>query len=165
MELQEYLIPYIISNIVGLLLIFICYLWFKAGRILYGLIFLAAGIFNFHTAGESPEVYVEVYGSTALFSFYKNFIYGFFSQHTPLLVRIIALGQIMVGILLFTRKIYFTLGIIGGMIFLLCISPLGIGSAFPCTLFMIIGLFLLLRKGSDTHIFELLPGRSKKKDA
>lgn len=163
MNIQEFLLPYLISNIVGLILIFICYRWFIAGRILYGLLFLAAGIFNFYTVGKSSEVYVEVYGSTAVFSFYKSFIYGFFNQHVQLLVRIIAIGQITVGILLFARKIYFKFGIIGGMLFLLAISPLGVGSAFPCTLFMATGLYLLYRKGTETHIFQLrqTPGKTK----
>lgn len=154
MHIQEYLLPYIISNIIGLILIFICYRWFKAGRIVYGLIFLAAGIFNFYTAGKSPETYVEIYGSTALFSFYRDFIYGIFSQHTRLFVRLIAMGQITVGILLFTRKIYFRMGIVGGIIFLLAISPLGVGSAFPCPVLMAFGLYLLFRKGTNLHIFQ-----------
>jgi len=40
MSLQEYLLPYIISNAIGLLLIYICYRWFRAGRILFGLYLL-----------------------------------------------------------------------------------------------------------------------------
>jgi len=145
MSLQEYLLPYIISNAIGLLLIYICYRWFRAGRILFGLIFLAAGVFNFYITCKSPEIYVEVYGASAVFSFYKDFIYGFFNEHVTLLVRIIAIGQVIVGIFLFLRGVFFKLGILGGILFLLAISPLGIGSAFPCTVFMAIGLYLLYR--------------------
>jgi len=145
MNLQEFLLPYIISNAVGLLLIYICYRWFKAGRIIFGLIFLAAGIFNFYTAGKSPGAYVEIYGDSVWFSFYKDFIYGFFSQHVTLLVRTIAVGQLAVGIFLFLRGAFFKLGILGGIIFLIAIIPLGIGAAFPCTLFMAFGLYLLYR--------------------
>jgi len=154
MSLQEYLIPYIMSNAVGLLLIYICYRWFRAGRILFGLIFLAAGVFNFYITCKSPEIYVEVYGASAVFSFYKNFIFGFFNQHVALFVRLIAIGQVTVGILLFTRKVCFKIGIAGGVLFLLAISPLGIGSAFPCTIFLIFGLYFLYRKGTDFHIFQ-----------
>jgi hypothetical protein len=145
MSLQEFLLLYLISNAVGLLLIYVCYRWFKAGRIVFSLIFLAAGIFNFYTAGKSPDVYVEAYGDSAWFSFYKDFIYGFFSQHVTLLVRIIAAGQIIIGIFLLLRGVLFMLGILGGIIFLLAIAPLGIGSAFPCTIFMAFGLYLLYR--------------------
>lgn len=165
MELHEYLLPYLISNGVGLLLIFICFKWPKIGRIVFGIIFLAAGIFNFYTAGVSPEPYVDVYGSTAVFSFYKNFIYGFFNQHAQLLIRIIAIGQLTVGILLYTRKVYFKLGVLGGIFFLLAISPLGVGSAFPCTLLMIIALFLLLRRGFEKNIFQSFKAASRKRFA
>ena len=154
MALEKYLVPFIISNIVALFLIFVCYRWFNIGRTLFGLIFISAGVFNFYTATTSPDVYVEVYGSTAVFSFYRDFIYGLFSQHTGLFVRLIAIGQFAAGILLFTRKIYFRLGIIGATIFLAAISPLGIGSAFPCTILMIAGLYLLYRKGTDLHILQ-----------
>jgi hypothetical protein len=154
MEQQEFIIPYIISNSIAFVLIFVCYRWFKAGRILFGLIFLSAGVFNFYTAGTTPDAYVEMYGSTAVFPFYRDFIHGLFSQHTGMFVRLIAIGQLMVGFLLFTKKTYFKMGIIGAMIFLAAITPLGTGSAFPCTLLMIIGLYLLFRRGTDLHVFQ-----------
>jgi len=145
MSTQEFLLPYLVSNAAGLLLIYICYRWFKAGKIIFSLIFLAAGIFNFYTAGKSPDAYVDFYGDSAWISFYRDFINGFFSQHVTLFVRIIAIGQCIVGVLLLLREKLFILGIFGGIIFLLAIAPLGIGSAFPCTLFMAFSLYLLYR--------------------
>jgi len=52
-------------------------------------------------------------------------------------------AQILVGIFLLMKRTLFLLGIVGGIIFLLAISPLGIGSAFPSTLLMSISLVLL----------------------
>ena len=152
MRLQDYLIPYIISNVVSVLLIFICYKWPKIGKIVWGLFFFSAGIFNIYTAIRTPHVYAEVYGQTAIFSFYKNFIYGIFNELATLFVTLIGSGQIVVAILLFMRKSLFNLGILGGMIFLIAISPLGIGSAFPATLIMATSLFVLYKKVSITIV-------------
>jgi hypothetical protein len=48
-----------------------------------------------------------------------------------------------VGIFLFRHGKLFLLGIIGGIVFLVAIAPLGIGSAFPSTLLMAFCLVLL----------------------
>jgi len=148
MTLQDYLIPYVVSNVLSILLIFICYKWSKIGKIVWGTIFLAAGIFNVITSFRTPHVYVEAYGQTAVLPFYKDFIYGIFSDHTTLFVTLIASGQIVVSILLFLKKMLFKLGTIGGIVFLIAISPLGIGSAFPSTILMAISLFILFKKTS-----------------
>ena len=159
--LNEYLVPFIVSNVISLILIFICYKWYKTGKILFSIIFLAAGIFNFTVSGDSPEVYYKVYGETAVFGFYKTFIYGIFRENVEVFVKAIALGQMTVGILLLSKGNWTTLGVIGGIVFLTGISPLGVGSAFPATLLMIIGLILLFKKASVENIFEIV---LKKKD-
>jgi hypothetical protein len=146
MHLQDYLVPFIVSNIVGAAFIFVCFKWPRVARYVWGVCFLAAGLFNIYSGWTSPQSYVEMYGKTALLSVYKDFIYGIFSDQTQIFVTLIASGQIAVGVLLFFKKIPFLVGIIGGIAFLVCISPLGVGSAFPATVLMAVSLFLLQRK-------------------
>ena len=122
MNIQDYLIPYVVSNVVSIILIFICYRYAKVGRVIFGVIFLLAGIFNIYKVYKTPEIYAQVYGATAVFSFYKEFIYGFFSSHIFLVISLIAMGQIIVGIMLFTKNLY-KIGVIGGIVFLLAIAP------------------------------------------
>jgi hypothetical protein len=107
----------------------------------WGIIFILAGIFNTYLAISNPQKYVE-YGQGAV-GLYQKFIYGIFSSYTSLIVLFIASGQIMVGIFLLMKRTLFLLGILGGIIFLVAISPLGMGSAFPSTLLMSISLVLL----------------------
>jgi len=147
MNLQENLVPYLISNIISLILIFICYKYTKTGRIIFGIIFVLAGIFNIYEAFKSPDIYARVFGVTAVFPFYKKFIYGFFSSHASLIVSLIGGGQIAVGLMLFTTSLY-KIGVIGGIIFLLAIAPLGVGSAFPSTVLMAVALFFIYQKSS-----------------
>jgi hypothetical protein len=122
-------------------MIFICFKWPKIGKVAWGIIFILAGIFNIYTGVSNPQAYVD-YGQHAV-GLYQKFIYGLFSSYTSLIVSLVALGQILVGIFLLMKRTLFFLGIVGGIIFLLAISPLGIGSAFPSTLLMAISLVLL----------------------
>ena len=94
-----------------------------------------------YTGNSNPQAYVD-YGQSAA-GLYQKFIYGIFSSYTSLIVSLIASGQIIVGIFLLMKRTLFLLGIVGGIIFLVAISPLGIGSAFPSTLLMAISLVLL----------------------
>ena len=142
MNLQDYWIPYVISNVFALLLILICYRWPKVGKVIFAVGFILAGIFNIYSGISSPEVYVDLYGPGTV-TLYQKFIYGIFSSYTSLIISLIASGQIIVGIFLFMKRTPFLLGILGGIIFLVAISPLGIGSAFPSTLLMAISLVLL----------------------
>jgi hypothetical protein len=140
-NLQEYWLPYFITHVITLSLIFVCYKWPKIGKVAWGIIFILAGLFNMYTGISSPQDYVD-YGSQAV-GLYQKFIYGIFSSYTSLIVSLIATGQILVGIFLFMKRQLFLWGIIGGIIFLVAISPLGMGSAFPSTLLMSISFVLL----------------------
>ena len=104
------------------------------------MMFLGAGIFNAFIAIRQPSMYVDVYGPLAVLELYSSFIYGLFSQYTTAIVLAIAAGQLVVGTLLLTR---FGVGALGGIIFLVAVAPLGIGSAFPVSLIIAAALFVM----------------------
>lgn len=112
------------------------------GSLAGGCIFLLAGIFNMYSGIANPEAYVNIYGPLAI-DLYQKIINGVFSSYTSLFVILIAAGQLLVGIFLLQKRTLFKLGILGGIIFLVAISPLGLGSAFPSPLLMAISLILL----------------------
>lgn len=141
MNFQDIWIPYTITHAITILLLFICYKWPKVGKVAWGIIFILAGIFNIYLAISTPQAYLGY--SQGAVGLYQKFINGVFSSYTSLVVSLIALGQILVGIFLFMKRVPFLLGILGGIIFLVAISPLGVGSAFPSTLLMSISLVLL----------------------
>ncbi len=142
MNIPEVLVPYIITNTVSIALLFSAIKWPRLTRVLFILIFLAAGIFNIYTALTQPEAY-HLYGDMVVLELYRSFIHGFFSQHTQAIVIAIALGQLCVSALLSRNGHLFKLGIIGGVIFFVAIAPLGIGSAFPSTLLMAAALLMM----------------------
>lgn len=141
MDFQDIWIPYVITHIISFLLIFICCKWPKIGKVAWGIIFVLAALFNMYLGNSNPQKYIE-YGRGAV-GLYQEFIYGIFSSYTSLIVSLIALGQMIVGVFLLMNRTLFKLGIFGGIIFLVAISPLGIGSAFPSTLLMSLSLVLL----------------------
>jgi hypothetical protein len=142
---SEYLAPYVVSNIVAVALLIVAYLWPKVARWLFVGIFIAAGLFNAYTAITQPEAYL-MFGETALLRLYRDFIYGAFSRYTILFILAIALGQLTVGVLLSRPDPLLRLGVIGAIIFLAAIAPLGVGSAFPFSLIAIGALILMYRK-------------------
>jgi hypothetical protein len=140
--LEQYIAPYLISNAVSVGLLVIAIIRPRLAPGLFVFLFLAAGLFNTYTALTEPEVYWD-YEGMAVLELYKKFIAGFFSQHTKAIVLLIALGQLCIAALLFCGRNLRRLGVIGGCNFFVAIVPLGIGSAFPCTLLMAAGLVLM----------------------
>ena len=139
--MTDYWFPYVITHTLTFLLIFTCYKWPKIGKWAWGIIFILAGIFNIFTVIKNPQVYLS-YRDHAV-EFYKFFIDGVFSSFTVFIVSLIGTGQILAGIFLLQKGKLFFIGILGGIVFLVAIAPLGIGSAFPSTLLMALSLVLL----------------------
>lgn len=143
MNPKEFLTPYIIANVFAVLMILIGWKKPRTGKIIWGFIFLAAGLFNLFHGITKPEAYLA-YGEQAVFPFLRDFINGTFSHMTTPIVALIAVGQMMIGFFLLYRSNRLTRpGIVGGILFLIGIAPLGIGSAFPASLFMAASLILI----------------------
>jgi hypothetical protein len=139
---REFLGPYLGFNIVSAGLVFAAFKWPRLTRVLFVLIFVAAGLFNTYTALTQPEAYLD-YGDMAVLDVYRRFIDGFFSEHTQAIVLAIALGQLSVGALLTGNVHLVRMGVAGGVIFFIAITPLGVGSAFPATLLMAVALIVM----------------------
>ena len=151
--LKQYLIPYIISNIVFALCIAGALRKPILTRIFLACFFLWASYFNSSSAIQSPEIYLD-YGKLTSVSLYENFIHGFFSRHISQFVLPIAVGQFLIFLGLLLNKTWTKLACIGGILFGLAIAPLGVGSAFPATVSMAIAFFILLRKYEHDFIWK-----------
>lgn len=137
----EWLGSYIGVTIFSILLSIVAALWSRISRWVFVVIFFVATLSNTMQALREPGVYLD-YGQSALPELYRSFIYGFFSRHTQPIVLSIALGQLIVGILLTRRGWLFRLGVLGGIVFLVAIAPIGVFSGFPATLIMAAALFV-----------------------
>jgi hypothetical protein len=152
--LKDWLVPYMISNIVGALSIIAALKKPMWTRIFFAGFFLWAAYFNSTTAIQSPEIYLT-YAMLNALPAYSRFINGFFSEHIPVIVLTIAVGQFLIALGLILNKFWVKLASLGGIIFGLAIAPLGVGSGFPTTVFMAIAFFILLKKKDHDFIWKL----------
>ena len=120
----------------------------RVGRLLFAVMFFAAGLFNGVTALRTPQVYVHGFGRYAVGP-YRSFIEGPFAVAPGVFVLAIAAGQLLVALgITFGRGLLFKAGVAGAVVFLLAISGLGVGAAFPLNLVLAAGAVLLMRSPS-----------------
>jgi hypothetical protein len=96
-------------------------------------VFVWASVTNTRTVLATPAVYLE-YAALMPVALYRDFITGWFSTHIPLLVLPIAAGQLLLAALLTMARPWRVAGVLGALVFLLAIAPLGVGSGFPFSL-------------------------------
>lgn len=149
--LDIYLIPWLISNIVGILILLAAYKKPRLARGMFFLLFGWASWFNYTTAQAAPEVYLD-YASMSV-GLYSEFILGWFSHHITPVISIIAVGQGMIALGMILRGIWVKLGCIGAIVFLLSIAPLGVGAGFPFSIIVSIAAYLIMRKGEHDFIW------------
>ena len=153
MELfKEYLIPWIISNSVAILLLVAAIRKPRLARLFFVLLFSWACWINYTTAHNSPESYLE-YASLTPFAFYKEFIDGWFSENVTLMVTMISVGQALIAIGMIMKGWLVRLACIGAIIFFLGITPLGIGSGFPFSLISIVSIYFILKKDKLNYLW------------
>src|SRR5215213_3552580 len=144
---------YVGGNIAVLLLLLAAARRPRIARLLFSVLFVGAGIWNLFASLTMPMFYVETYGHLATPP-YAAFIAGPFASNPALFVVPIALGQLVVGILATGTGARVRLAMVGSMVFLLAIAPMGVGAAFPFSIVGIPAAYLLLRKPFDTSLFE-----------
>jgi len=149
----EYTVAYIITNVIAIVTAVIVMLWPNVGRVFLSGIFIGAAAFNAFTASENPGLYLQ-FSELTTSGFYRSIILGPFSEHIQAYILIIAAGQVFIGAFLLYKGKLMKTAMLAGIIFLLAIAPLGIGSAFPSSLILATALVILLRKKIDYSIYE-----------
>ena len=149
---QQFILPYIISNVVAMLLLIASIKWQQVARVSFAVLFIVAAWANARMALNNPNDYLE-YSKYAT-GFYKQIINGIFSHYITPFVLVIAICQLLTGLGLLSKGLVFRSACMGGIIFLLAISPLGVGAAFPCTLVLAAGLFILFNHPFPKTIFN-----------
>lgn len=146
MMLREYLLPYLTSNAVALVLLVAAFRrprWVRwASVVIFGL----AALTNTRLALADPLEY-QGYLDLAVLDLYRDFIAGWFRDHTRWLVLPIAAGQLTIALLLLVNsRVTRWVAVCGAAVFLLAIAPLGVGSAFPFSLTYGLALIIMARR-------------------
>lgn len=149
---SQIILTYFLANLTAITFFFVSIKWNHFARLLYAALFLWAAWLNWSVSHNNPTFYLN-YSKYAL-GFYRDFITGPFSSHITTIVSSIAVGQFLIGIGQLFGGVIFKLSCIGGIIFLVAISPLGILSAFPADLIWAAGLYRLYRSPFDKNILS-----------
>ena len=149
---NTYLVLYIISNIIALTMLLVSWKHYRTSRLMFFIVFAWASWTNWNEAIVAPQFYLDYAGLT-FSALYRDFIYGWFSSHITLAVGFIATCQALIAIGMFLKGWIFKTAAIGAIIFLVAIAPLGVGSAFPCTVILAIAMWLLVRKKEADYIW------------
>lgn len=158
LENQAYLLPYIISNVVALILVYCAGQWPRVCRLLFLLLFAWASWTNWSTAVHTPEVYLD-YANLTFLDLYRETIHGWFSEHILLAVGFIATSQALIAVSMALKGWIFKVGAMGAILFLVAIAPLGVGAAFPATLIMALAMGVLMSK-SHAYLWAPPPPRT-----
>ena len=151
--LDLYIVPYLITNSLFILCIAAA-IWKPIySRIFLLLVFLSASVFNSINTFTDPESYL-VFGQLSFHNFYSDFIYGSFARNIKIYIFAISAGQMLIAAGLVLRRHYTWIACLGGITFGFAIAPLGIGSAFPSTVFMALAFLILLRNYRHDYIWK-----------
>jgi hypothetical protein len=145
LENPDYLLPYLFFNGLALIILFFSWKSSRIARLLLIGLFAWASWMNWTTAINDPKDYLN-YSTHTFSTSYRDFINGWFSNHILLVVGTIATSQALIAFGISMKGFLFRLACVGGIIFLLAIIPLGIGSGFPCTLVIALAMVALIRE-------------------
>jgi hypothetical protein len=127
----EYKNAYLISNAIALALLALAFRRPNWVRWVSVAIFGWAAFTNWRIATTAPLDY-QTFADLTQFAPYRDFIHGWFREHTAALLEPIAAGQLAIALMLIrNRQVTRRLAVFGAVVFLLAIAPLGVGSAFP----------------------------------
>ena len=151
----EYMSAYLISNAIALALLALSFRRPNWVRWLSVAIFGWAAFTNSRIAVTRPLDY-QTFGDLTRSALYRDFIHGWFKEHTAALLLPIAAGQLVIALMLIAnRRITRALAVYGAVVFLMAIAPLGVGSAFPFSLIYAWGLMVML-KGLERDVARRL---------
>jgi len=99
-----------------------------------------------------PDSYLD--NARFAIQLYQDFINGWFSHYNHIIIPLIAVGQFFIAIGMLLHSWWVKLVCIGSIIFLLSISPLMVGSAFPFSITVSIAGFLILINDDKNYIWK-----------
>lgn len=148
--LDLYLLPYLISQVISLLILLAAWKNTRLGRILFAVLFFYAGIYNMYIGFTKPNEYLG-FANLAL-PFYRDFINGWFSRHHHIIIPLIAAGQLLIAAGMMWKNGWVKWACAGAIAFLLSIAPLMVGSAFPFSITVSVAAILILKNDDKKTI-------------
>ena len=151
-SLDEFLVPYIISQVVSIIILIAAWKKTKWARVLFALLFFWAAGTNMYLGITNPNTYQE-YADLAIPA-YEDLIKGWFSHYSHVVIPLIAVGQFLIALGMLLKNWWVRAASVGAIIFLLSIAPLMLGAAFPFSLTVSIAAWLILLNDDKRYIWK-----------
>jgi len=151
-ELQEYLVPYLISQAASLIILIAAWKRTRWARWLFSALFLWASATNMYIGLTDPDSYLD--NARFAIPLYQDFINGWFSHYNHIIIPLIAIGQFCISIGMLLHGWWVKLACIGSIIFLLSIAPLMVGAAFPFSITVSIAAWLIFLNDDKKYIWK-----------
>ena len=151
-DLDGFLIPYLISQVASIIILVAAWKRTKWARVLFALLFFWAAGTNMYIGITKPDTYQE-YAELAIPA-YRDFINGWFSLYSYIIIPMIAVGQFLIAIGMLLTRGWVNAACIGAIIFLLSIAPLMVGAAFPFSLTVSIAAWLIFLNDDKRYIWN-----------
>lgn len=150
--LEDYIIPYVISQVAGLVILAVAAGRTRWARWLFALLFVWASATNMYLGLSNPDIYFQ-YADMAI-PLYRDFINGWFSHYNHIIIPLIAIGQLLIGIGMLLKTPWVKLACAGCILFLLAIAPLLVGSAFPFSITVSVAAFLIYKNDGKNYAWK-----------
>ena len=151
-NLDEFLIPYIISQVASIIILIVAWKKTKWARVLFALLFFWAAGTNMYIGITKPDTY-QLYADLAIPA-YRDFINGWFSHYNYIVIPLIAVGQFLIASGMLLKGSWVKTACVGAIIFLLSIAPLMVGAAFPFSITVSIAAWLILLNDDKNYIWK-----------
>jgi hypothetical protein len=145
----------ITSAVLSLLVLILCVLRPNAGRIFLGHFFLVMAIgVNVVLVFVAPDQFVALGTNDAIVPLYRWFFENVVALAPPLFGLLAAAYEVAIALLMLSKGRYAKWGLIGGIVFLIGITPVGVWTlANPL---LALAMALLLGKEHDRSFLEML---------
>ena len=151
-ELNEYLVPYTISQGVSIVFLIVAWKRTRWARALFSALFLWASATNMYIGLTNPDSYLD--NARFAIPLYQDFINRWFSHYNHIIIPLIAVGQFFISIGMLLHGWWVKLACIGSIIFLLSIAPLMVGAAFPFSITVSIASWVIFLNDDRNYIWK-----------
>lgn len=149
--IEEFLIPYIISQIVAIAIFITSVKSTRWARIIFAVLFFWAFCINMYLGITNANSYLN--NARFALPIYRDFINGWFSHYNHIIIPAIACGQLLIATGMLLNGWWVKWACIGSIIFLLSISPLMVASAFPFSLIVSAAALIVLKRDGRNYVW------------
>lgn len=149
---DEYIIPYVISQVVSIIILIAAWKSTRWARWLFSALFLWASATNMYIGVTDPDSYLD--NARFAIPLYQDFINGWFRHYNHVIIPLIAVGQFFIFIGMVLHGWWVKLACLGSIIFLLSIAPLMVAAAFPFSITVSIAAWLIFLNDDKNYIWK-----------